>query len=134
MIPVVSSKKSSRKSRGRKSEPEPEAEPEPAAPAAPAANPDEPSAAEICENFGLNDVDLEYGEAEFQNLTSYKLFQQTFKARIQSGNPKVSLSPLEMSFGYFERGLMKCQSFLSKIRGKNQNNKSGYLMKDLTMK
>ena len=52
--------------------------------------------AEICENFGLNDVDLEYGDAEYQNLTNYKLFQQTFKQRIQSGNPKVPQPKLMM--------------------------------------
>ena len=52
--------------------------------------------AEICENFGLNDVDLEYGDAEYQNLTNYKLLQQTFKQRIQSGNPKVPQPKLMM--------------------------------------
>ena len=52
--------------------------------------------AEICENFGLNDVELEYGEAEYTNLTNYKLFQQTFKQRIQSGNPKVPQPKLMM--------------------------------------
>ena len=31
--------------------------------------------ADICRTHGLKDVDLEYSDAEFQNLTSHKLFQ-----------------------------------------------------------
>jgi len=48
-----------------------------------------PSVSEVCENFGLNDVDLEYTDADYQNLTTYKLFQQTYRQRIQGANPKV---------------------------------------------
>jgi hypothetical protein len=49
-----------------------------------------PTVSEVCENFGLNDVDLEYTDADYQNLTTYKLFQQNYRQRIQAANPKVS--------------------------------------------
>jgi hypothetical protein len=48
-----------------------------------------PTVSEVCENFGLNDVDLDYTEADHQNLTTYKLFQQNYRQRIQAANPKV---------------------------------------------
>ena len=51
-----------------------------------------PTVAEVCENFGLNDVDLDYTDADYQNLTTYKLFQQNYRQRIQAANPKVSKS------------------------------------------
>ena len=50
---------------------------------------DKPSVADVCENFGLTDVDLEYNEADYQNLTTYKLFQSTYRQRIQAANVKV---------------------------------------------
>merc|ERR1712173_50670 len=59
-------------------------------------NEDMPSVAEVCENFGLTDVDLEYSEADYQNLTTYKLFQQTYRQRIQGANPKVPQPKLMM--------------------------------------
>merc|ERR1712061_76282 len=43
-----------------------------------------------------NDVDLEYSDADYSNLTTYKLFQQTFRPRIQAENPKVPMSKLMM--------------------------------------
>merc|ERR1711990_75830 len=43
-----------------------------------------------------NDVDLEYTEVDYSNLTTYKLFQQTFRPRIQAENPKVPMSKLMM--------------------------------------
>merc|ERR1712020_423250 len=49
-----------------------------------------------CEQWGLNDVDLEYNDADYQNLTTFKLFQQTFRPRIQAENPKVPMSKLMM--------------------------------------
>ena len=64
---------------------------EAAAPAAPA-NDGQPDVAEICELYGLNDVDLEYSEADYQNLTTYRLYQITYKDKIQAANPKVRLS------------------------------------------
>ena len=88
-ITAVVTKKSSRKSRGRK-EPEPEVE------EAAEAAPEEPSAAEICENFGLNDVELDHTADDYQTITSYELFQQTYKKKIQEGNPKVPKPKLAM--------------------------------------
>ena len=41
-------------------------------------------------------MDLEYGGGEYSNLTTYKLFQQTFRPRIQAENPKVPMSKLMM--------------------------------------
>ena len=68
----------------------------PATAATPAASDDKPSVAEVCDNFGLNDVDLEYTDADYQNLTTYKLFQSTYKQRIQGANPKVPQPKLMM--------------------------------------
>ena len=59
------------------------------APTPQAANDETPSVEEVCENFGLNDVDLDYSDADYQNLTTYKMFQQAYRSRIQSANPKV---------------------------------------------
>lgn len=40
--------------------------------------------------FGLTDVDVEYTEADFQNLTTYKLFQQHVRPMLGKENPKVN--------------------------------------------
>jgi len=55
-----------------------------------------PTVVQVCEQWGLNDVDLEYSDADYSNLTTYKLFQQTFRPRIQAENPKVPMSKLMM--------------------------------------
>merc|ERR1712209_165520 len=55
-----------------------------------------PTVMQVCEQWGLNDVDLEYSDADYSNLTTYKLFQQTFRPRIQAENPKVPMSKLMM--------------------------------------
>merc|ERR1711899_282676 len=68
----------------------------PAPTPAAASNDETPSVEEVCENFGLNDVDLEYSEADYQNLTTYKMFQQAYRSRIQSNNPKVPQPKLMM--------------------------------------
>jgi len=80
--------KRGRKSKGREESPPPQKEdsPEPAM----------PTAQQVCEQWGLNDVDLEYTDADFQNLTTFKLFQQTYRPRIQAENPKVPMSKLVM--------------------------------------
>jgi chromodomain-helicase-DNA-binding protein 4 len=72
------------KAKSKKAKKEPPAPPPPAA----ARNDDTPSVGDVCDNFGLNDVELEYTEADYQNLTTYKLFQQTYQSRIQGANPK----------------------------------------------
>ncbi len=48
-----------------------------------------PTVAEVCENFGLANVDLDYSKVDDNNLATYKLFQQIFKQQIQAANPKV---------------------------------------------
>merc|ERR1712123_426735 len=55
-----------------------------------------PTVVQVCDQWGLNDVDLEYSDADYTNLTTYKLFQQTFRPRIQAENPKVPMSKLMM--------------------------------------
>ena len=58
-----------------------------------------PTVAQLCEQYGLKDVDLEYSEADYSNLTTYKLFQQTYRQRIQAENPKVPVAKLMMLVG-----------------------------------
>ncbi|XP_049956227.1 chromodomain-helicase-DNA-binding protein Mi-2 homolog [Schistocerca serialis cubense] len=55
-----------------------------------------PTVEEVCETFGLTDVDVEYTEADFQNLTTYKLFQQHVRPLLTKENPKVPMSKLMM--------------------------------------
>ncbi|XP_019868397.1 chromodomain-helicase-DNA-binding protein Mi-2 homolog isoform X2 [Aethina tumida] len=55
-----------------------------------------PTIEEVCSTFGLSDVDIEYTETEFQNLTSYKLFQQHVRPLLAKENPKIPMSKLMM--------------------------------------
>lgn len=55
-----------------------------------------PTIEEVCSTFGLTDVDLDYSESDFQNLTSYKLFQQHVRPLLAKENPKVPMSKLMM--------------------------------------
>lgn len=48
-----------------------------------------PTIEEVCSTFGLVDVDMEYSESDFQNLTTYKLFQQHVRPLLAKENPKV---------------------------------------------
>lgn len=48
-----------------------------------------PTVEEVCSSFGLDDVDIEYSDADLENLTSYKLFQQHVRPLIVKENPKV---------------------------------------------
>lgn len=50
-----------------------------------------PTIEEVCSTFGLTDVELEYTESDYQNLTTYKLFQQHVRPLLAKENPKVSL-------------------------------------------
>ncbi|PSN37765.1 Chromodomain-helicase-DNA-binding protein Mi-2 [Blattella germanica] len=47
-----------------------------------------PTVEEVCDTFGLTDVDVEYTEADFQNFTTYKLFQQHVRPLLSKENPK----------------------------------------------
>lgn len=53
-----------------------------------------PTTQEVCNTFGLQDVQFEYTEADFQNLTTYKLFQQHARPLITKENPKVLINPV----------------------------------------
>ncbi|XP_063359709.1 chromodomain-helicase-DNA-binding protein Mi-2 homolog [Cydia amplana] len=55
-----------------------------------------PTVEEVCSAFSLNDVDIQYSAADFENLTSYKLFQQHVRPLLVKGNPKVPVSKLMM--------------------------------------
>ncbi len=65
---------------------------------APRSNPDTPqppstsnmpSVEEVCETFGLQDVHIDYTEADFTNLITYKHFQSHIRPILQKDNPKV---------------------------------------------
>lgn len=57
-----------------------------------------PTIEEVCSTFGLQDVDIEYSESDFQNLTSYKLFQQHVRPLLTKENPKVSRTEMKQVF------------------------------------
>lgn len=48
-----------------------------------------PTIEEVCSTFGLTDVNVEYSEADYQNLSNYKLFQQHVRPILTKENPKV---------------------------------------------
>lgn len=48
-----------------------------------------PSVEEVCQTFGLQDVTIDYSDADYQNLTTYKLFQQHVRPILAKENPKV---------------------------------------------
>lgn len=48
-----------------------------------------PTVEEVCATFGLNDVKIQYNEADFQNLTNYKFFTQHVRPILAKENPKV---------------------------------------------
>ena len=48
-----------------------------------------PTVEEVCKSFGLNDVQIEYSEADFANFTTFKLFQQPIRPMLAKDNPKV---------------------------------------------
>ncbi|XP_054288773.1 chromodomain-helicase-DNA-binding protein Mi-2 homolog isoform X2 [Macrosteles quadrilineatus] len=55
-----------------------------------------PTVEEVCQTFGLNDVHIEYTDADFQNLTTYKLFQQHVRPLLAKDNPKVPTGKMMM--------------------------------------
>ncbi|XKL65519.1 hypothetical protein PGB90_008939 [Kerria lacca] len=55
-----------------------------------------PTVEEVCNTFGLNDVKIQYTEADYQNLTSYKLFQQHIRPVLAKENPKVPMAKMMM--------------------------------------
>ena len=85
------------------------------APTPQATNDETPSVEEVCENFGLNDVDLDYSDADYQNLTTYKMFQQAYRSRIQSANPKVRYLCLPYPCLCFD-SIIICPMLLQKLQ------------------
>jgi len=55
-----------------------------------------PSVEEVCQTFGLQDVTIDYTDADFQNLTTYKLFQQHVRPILAKENPKVVIAKMMM--------------------------------------
>ncbi|ODM89703.1 Chromodomain-helicase-DNA-binding protein Mi-2 [Orchesella cincta] len=48
-----------------------------------------PTVAEVCEQLGLQDVELTFEDEDYRNLQTYKQFQQHVRPTIQKENPKV---------------------------------------------
>lgn len=69
-----------------------------------------PTIEEVCSTFGLIDVDIEYSESDFQNLTNYKLFQQHVRPLLSKENPKVSMDRLLLSFSLHFSFRFPCQN------------------------
>ncbi|XP_065202683.1 chromodomain-helicase-DNA-binding protein Mi-2 homolog [Planococcus citri] len=55
-----------------------------------------PSVEEVCGSFGLNDVEIQYTEADFQNLTTYKSFCSHVRPILAKENPKVPIGKMMM--------------------------------------
>jgi len=60
-----------------------------------------PTIEEVCNTFGLTDVQIEYSDADFQNLTTYKLFQQHVRPLLAKENPKVCIFVMLLSLQLF---------------------------------
>ena len=60
---------------------------------------DQKTAQEICAEFGLNDVELEYAEEDFKIMTNYKVFSQQIRPLIAAENPKIPMSKVVMLIG-----------------------------------
>ncbi|XP_034241985.1 chromodomain-helicase-DNA-binding protein Mi-2 homolog isoform X2 [Thrips palmi] len=89
-----SSKKSSRRSRGKQEKQE--KPPTNSNAAASSESSGMPTVNEVCATFGLTDVEVEYSDADYQNLTTYKLFQQHVRPLLSKENPKVPMGKLMM--------------------------------------
>lgn len=57
---------------------------------------DMPTIEEVCSTFDLTDVKMDYTENDYQNLITYKVFQQHVRPILQKENPKVPMSKLMM--------------------------------------
>ncbi|GBM00120.1 Chromodomain-helicase-DNA-binding protein 5 [Araneus ventricosus] len=52
------------------------------------------SSAEICAEFNLEDVVLDYTDEDYETLTNYKLFSQHIRPIIAKANPKIAISKM----------------------------------------
>lgn len=55
-----------------------------------------PSVEDVCTAFDITDVPIEYTDADYDNLTTYKLFQQHVRPTLQKENQKVPQPKLMM--------------------------------------
>lgn len=55
-----------------------------------------PSVEDVCTAFDITDVPIEYSDADYDNLTTYKLFQQHVRPTLQKENQKVPQPKLMM--------------------------------------
>lgn len=55
-----------------------------------------PTIEEVCGTFDLTDVPMDYTETDYQNLLTYKIFQQHVRPILQKENPKVPMSKIMM--------------------------------------
>ena len=55
-----------------------------------------PTVADICQNLGLNDVDLGHTAEDYRNITSYELFQESYTEKVQQANPKAPKAQLAL--------------------------------------
>lgn len=55
-----------------------------------------PTIEEVCKTFEVTDVPIEYTEQDYQNLITYKMFQQHVRPLLQKENPKVPIGKLMM--------------------------------------
>ena len=53
-----------------------------------------PTVEEVCSSFGLNDVAIEWSDADFANFTTFKLFQQSIRPVVAKENPKVGAADI----------------------------------------
>ena len=58
--------------------------------------PQPPTLAQVCERWGLTDVELEYSSDDCKMITSYALYVQAFRPHIEDKNPSASLTKLNM--------------------------------------
>lgn len=55
-----------------------------------------PTVQDVCDQLGLADVDLTFEDEDYQNLQTYKQFQQHVRPILQKENPKIAVSKLMM--------------------------------------
>lgn len=55
-----------------------------------------PSVEDVCTAFDITDVPIEYSDADYDNLSTYKLFQQHVRPLLQKENQKVPQPKLMM--------------------------------------
>lgn len=88
-----------------------------------------PTVEEVCTTFGLNDVNIEYSEADFQNLTTYKLFQQHVRPLLSKDNPKVPTGKMMMLVAAKWRDFMNMNPHAEQPESESVNDEPDYTPK-----